>query len=1092
MFDDELNSLELSEDEEETFADLPLDWDELFSAGAPVGDAPRSIPDALILSLSNRGRVDLAYIEEMTGEGHEAVLKALKGSIFQNPDSFGGDDYLGWETAEEYLSGNLRYKLKSAKEANKVYPGRFNPNVNAIKKVLPEAVTSENIYVTLGSPWVPVEIIDEFIAHILNISGKRTSYTLHNESTGTWEIRGKNTLAWKYKIASVSTYGTRQMEAMEILERTLNMKSVSVTMEVDAPGTATGKKRVLCQSETVLAIEKQQQMINEFRSWVWTDDKRRRKLETIFENKYSCVRRRIFDGSFLRFPGMAEDIELFPYQKDAVARILFSANTLLAHDVGSGKTYVMIAAGMELRRMGLSQKNLYVVPNNLVIQWRKFFEKMYPSSSVFCVEAKNFTPAKREETLATVRDGEFDAVIMAYSCFERIPLSADWRVRDLEEAKHELDQITSLGKRISAELQRKKAALAQEIAELLATIQRGEEKRICFDELGITRLFVDEAHNYKNVPVETKTDKVLGISAGGSKKCRDMMDKVHFVQKENNGGGVVMATGTPITNSLTDAFIMQKYLQSGELAMLDLQSFDSWIGMFAERVTEFEVDVDTNSYRLATRFSRFHNLPELTALFASIADFHRVDECVDLPTFRGYTDTLIPRTASFSKYLKEISRRAEAVRHGEISRREDNMLKITTDGRKAALDLRLVDELSGFSSESKVSACAENVYNVYCATRADRCTQLIFCDTSTPKADFNIYDEMKELLIRKQIPECEIAFVHDATSETQRDKLFAKVRSGEVRVLIGSTFKLGMGVNVQERLVAVHHLDLPWRPADMTQREGRILRQGNRNSRVFIYRYVTEGSFDAYSWQLLETKQRFITELLAGSLTDRSGPDVESTVLNYAEIKALAIGNPLVKERVETANELERCLALYRKAIENRVRLEQEYIELPGKIEHQAELVKLCRADVKWYESCPKPELEAEERRAQRDSLAEALRNHAQDPSESRTAMEYRGFSIILPAFMPKYKPYLWLERSGKYFVDLGESEMGALVRVDNFLDKLGEHYRTMSEELKTMRQSLTALEAELARGENHTDRIEALKERLQRIDKELGVNMNE
>lgn len=1073
-------------DYELSSVDLPLDWDELFSADAPVGDTARTIPDALILSLTNKGRVDIRYIEELTGESYEAVTKALKGSIFQNPDRWGEDDYCGWETAEEYLSGNLRKKLKSAKDASKLYTNRFNSNIQAIKKVLPPSVTSENIYVTLGSPWVPVEIIDEFINHLFKIKGKKGEYTLHNEVTGTWEIKNKRYFD-RYMIASVSTYGTRQMPAMDILENTLNMKSVSVMREVYSPDTKTGKRRVLCQSETVLVLEKQQILINEFKSWVWTDDKRRRKLETIFENKYSCVRRRIFDGSFLHFPGMADGVGLFPYQKDAVARILFSANTLLAHDVGSGKSYVMIAAGMELRRMGLSKKNLYVVPNNLVIQWRSFFEKIYPDARVFCVEAKNFTPAKRETTLATVRDEEFDAVIMAYSCFDRIPLSSDWRIRDLEEAKLELSKIAELGTKISAELRRKKEALAAQIAELMATVDEDDES-ICFDELGVTRLFVDEAHNYKNVPIETKTDKVLGISAGGSKKCRDMMDKVHFVQKENDGGGVIMATGTPITNSLTDAFVMQKYLQSGELAMLDLQNFDSWIGMFAERVTEFEVDVDTNSYRLATRFSRFHNLPELTALLASIADFHRVDECVDLPTFKGYTDTLVPRTTSFAEYLKNISRRAEAVRHGSVDRRTDNMLKITTDGRKAALDLRLVDSLAAFDHQSKVRACAENVYNVYIATSADRCSQLIFCDTSTPKAEFNIYDEMKRLLLQMGIPESELAFVHDASTESQRAKLFAKVRSGEVRVLIGSTFKLGMGVNVQERLVAVHHLDLPWRPADMTQRQGRILRQGNRNKRVFIYRYVTEGSFDAYSWQLLETKERFITELLAGSLTDRSGPDVDSTVLNYAEIKALAIGNPLVKERVETANELERCLALYRKAIENRVRLEQEQIELPGKIEHQAEQVKLCRLDLKWYQTSV-ADTDGEKRRAIRDELTEAIRAHTADPSESRTVMEYRGFSVILPAYMSADRPYIWLERSGKYYVELGESGFGALVRIDNFLEKLDEHYKKMNDELKNMRENLNAIGEELARGDDHADRIEHLKSKLQRIDKELGVN---
>lgn len=429
---------------------------------------------------------------------------------------------------------------------------------------------------------------------------------------------------------------------------------------------------------------------------------------------------------------------------------------------------------------------------------------------------------------------------------------------------------------------------------------------VYFDDLGITRLFVDEAHNFKNVPIETKTDKVLGISASGSKKCQDMMDKVRMVQKKNDGAGIVFATGTPITNSITDAFIMQQYLQSGELALLDLQSFDAWIGMFAERKTEFEIDVDMSSYRLATRFSKFHNLPELTSLLSSIADFHQVDTSTNIPQIDGYTDASVSKTNEFADYLKGISQRAEDVRKGYVSRKDDNMLKITTDGRKVALDLRLVDPSAMFTYQSKVARCVENVADIYFRTMAKKSAQIIFCDTSTPKTGFNIYDEVKDMLQSKGIPTEKIAFIHDAQTETQRSTVFAKVRNGDIRILLGSTFKLGLGVNIQDKLIALHHIDVPWRPADMTQREGRILRRGNANSKVRIFRYITEGSFDAYSWQLLETKQRFITGLLSGSLTERSGKDIEDTVLDYAEVKALAVGNPLVKERVETANELSR------------------------------------------------------------------------------------------------------------------------------------------------------------------------------------------
>ncbi len=1074
-----------------TFTDLSLDWDEAFGGAASEVSHTDSISDALILSLSNLGRVDIEYIISVTGEDYNTVISALKGSIYQNPETWGEDIYKGWETAEEYLSGNLRRKIRSARNANSKYPGRFSENIIAIRKFIPEMVDSRDIYVTLGSPWVPTDVIEEFIAHILKMNIKKRANVMHDEYTSSWEISEKSAFAYMYSVAARNTFGTPRMDALEILEKTLNMKTVAIYDEVDSHITRSGKKRVINQAETLLALEKQQKMISEFKSWVWKDSKRRELLEYIFENKYSSVRRRIFDGSFLKFPGLSEKIELYPYQKNAIARILFSPNTLLAHEVGSGKTYVMIVAGMELKRMGLSKKNLYVVPNNIVMQWRAFFEAMYPKSKVFTVEAKNFTPEKRSATLKAVRDGDFDAIIMAYSCFDRIPLSKDFLIDELKDAKDEIKAIEENSKHQTSGLKRKKEQLNREMMELYAKIEKSDDV-IYFDELGITRLFVDEAHNYKNVPIETKTDRVLGISAGGSQKCSDMLDKVHYIQKTNNGGGVVMATGTPITNSLTDAFVMQKYLQSGELAMLDLQTFDSWIGMFAERVTEFEVDVDTSSYRLATRFSKFHNLPELTSMFASIADFHQVGESVYLPAFDGYSDNLIPKTKEFSEYLAGISERAENVRSGRVRRKDDNMLKITTDGRKAALDLRLVDDKSIYVSNSKIAKCVDNVHEIYMKTKNARSAQLVFCDTSTPKEGFNVYDELKYNLILRGVPESEIAYVHDANTEAQREKLFKKVREGDIRILIGSTFKLGMGVNVQNKLVAIHHLDIPWRPADMTQREGRILRQGNENEKVYIYRYITEGSFDAYSWQLLETKQRFISELLAGSLTARSGSDVDSVVLNYAEVKALAIGNPLVKERVETANELTRLSALHRRAIETHIKLEEALLEMPAKIERQEGIVTRCRADVRWYLS-NRREYSKEERRDLRERLAEAIKRHAEEPVSEVVAMNYQGFDVVLPINMSAERPYIWLKRESKYFIELGgESGLGAIIRIDNFLDRIVEHLQKISKELNGLKDKETALREELLKKDDYAERIEALREKIEKLDRKLGVTKDE
>lgn len=994
--------------------DLPLDWENAFiDDERALGVHADSIPDGLVHSLTALGRVDIEYIAQITGEDCKTVVTTLKGSIYQNPDKWEECFYKGWETVEEYLSGNLMRKWKVAEEASRRYDGYFDENLRAIERVLPPSVATKDIYVTLGSPWVPVDMIDDFITYILgrHEPGVRTQ---HDEVTGTWEITNKSCVSHYVRVTT--TYGTPKIGALHILEKTLNMKAVAVTDEVFCPTNKSGKKRVINQDETVLALEKQKKMIDCFQKWVWEDQVRSERLQKIFEDNFSSVRRRIFDGSFLTFPTMAEGITLYPYQKNAVARILFSPNTLLAHDVGAGKTYVMIAAAMELRRMGLSKKNLFVVPNNIVGQWKETFEMLYSSAKLLVVEPKDFTPTKRERALEAIRDGDWDGIIMAYSSFEQIPLSKAYYRQELEEKLRTINEIASQSGKATSRLTKKQQKLKEALAELELALDDTYDT-VYFDELGITRLFVDEAHNFKNLPIETKIDKVLGISKSGSEKCQDMLDKVHLVQRQNDGGGVVMATGTPITNSITDIFAMQLYLQSGELALLDLQNFDSWVGMFAERRTEFEIDVDTSSYRLATRFSKFHNLPELTAMVSSIADFHAVDGD-GLPAFEGYTDALIGKTSEFADYLSDISKRAEDVRHSVVPRTEDNMLMITTDGRKAALDLRLVDQKASFTYQSKVARCAEQVVDIYMKTHSERSTQIIFCDSSTPKAGFNLYDELTRLLVGYDMDASKIAYIHDADSKKKRAKLFAAMRAGEIRVLIGSTFKLGLGVNVQDKLIAIHHLDVPWRPADMTQREGRILRQGNQNSRVYIYRYITEGSFDAYSWQLLETKQRFITELLSGSLTDRSGSDVDDTVLDYAEVKALAVGNPLVKERVETANELSRFLTLQHKTVEHRLHLESTLAKLPAQIEAQRSTIEKCRADMAFYNSTRRiyskqeEKAIAETRRNLRTVLHDAVRANVLSPRE-RKLFDYEGFSIILPANMDEKTPYVWLSREG-------------------------------------------------------------------------------
>lgn len=1091
---EELERLENERIEEITSMDLPTDFENLWMLDERAqGVHAESIDNGLILSLSNLGRVDIEYISSITGQEYKTVISALRGSIYQNPELWDECFYKGWQTSDEYLSGNLISKLRIAREANERYRGYFSDNVSALENALPPSIAVEDIYISLGSPWVPTDIIDDFITHLLGEAIKNLSQTAsatkHDEETGIWEIPNKSRYTHsRYAGRSSHTYGTNRIEALYIIEKTLNQRTIAIYDEVESPRDKRKKVKILNQEQTLLAIEKQRIIIEDFKEWVWLDAKRKARLQAKYEERYSSNRVRHFDGSFLTFPNLNPEVSLYPYQKNAVARILFTPNTLLAHDVGSGKTYIMIAGGMELRRTGISKKNLYVVPNNLVGQWRDIFLHMYKDAKLLTIEPKSFTPQKRYEVLRKIRDEDYDGIIIAYSSFELIPMSFEHRARVVEDEIAVYNRASS--KLHSDKFAKQREKLQKKLFE--AHIGRREENDIFFDELGINTIFLDEAHNYKNVPVNTQIDRVLGISSGGSTKCQDMLEKIHHVQKTNGGRGAVLATGTPITNSVTDAYVMQRYLQSGDLKMLGLSSFDGWIGMFAEKHTEFEIDIDTGSYRLATRFSRFHNLPELTALFASVADFHIVDKSIGVPDFKGYTDTITDRSHDFNEYLKVISQRAEDVRSKKVKRNVDNLLLITTDGRKAALDMRLIDRGLSVGIGSKVYKCADNVYNIYEKTEAIKGTQLVFCDYSTPKDGFNLYDELKLLLVARGIPENEIEYIHNAKSESARERLFKAVREGQIRVLIGSTFKLGLGVNVQDKLIAVHHLDVPWRPADMTQREGRILRQGNTNSEVFIYRYITEGSFDAYSWQLLETKQRFISSLLSGHLSERDGSDVSDIVLNYAEIKAIAIGNPLVKKRVEASNELDRLIILKRERIKLHESLMQEQISLPTKIKIQEDVLFRAYDDLAFLHDemggdSENKEIVAEERRNFRDTLEEGIREN-ELLTDERELCSYRGFKVILPAGMRSDEPFIWLERSHRYYVELGESKLGYLIRIDNFLDSFTKHLYKIKNGLEALKSRQEHIENTLNEPDLYSDKIEELKNKIEEIDKKLGV----
>ena len=1071
--------------QEATCMDLPLDWENVYDEiTVAEGLKTNSVPDALIGCLNRLGYVDIEFIASATNRTYKEVIQCLKGTIYQNPEKWGACFYKGWETADEYLSGNLIEKWNVAKRANIEYAGYFQDNLHAIERVLPPSVQFDDIYITLGTPWLPTDVVEDFIKYILDFkwTGKML---VHDESIGTWEYTDRASINWQANhLRNVVKFGTSRISAIHIIERMLNMQTIKVMDEVSTPFTKSGKKRVLNEKETMLAESKAELIRVEFKQWLALDKARKERLQEIYETRFGCIRKRTYDGSFLTFPNINPDIVLYPHQKNAVARILFSPNVLLAHEVGAGKTYVMVAAGMELRRLGISKRNLYVVPNNIVLQWEEAFHTLYPSAKLLTITPTKFSAAKRQSVLKAIRDKDYDAIIIPYSSFSMIPMS---KASEEERIRNEIEEITQLQKKskTTKRLDQKLEKLRERLFQLTMEDKDAEDE-LFFDSLGITTMFVDEAHNFKNLPLDSQTDNVLGISKTGSPKCQDMLDKVLYIQRTNGGRGIVFATGTPITNSISDVYVMQRYLQGGTLAVMDLSSFDAWIGNFAELTTNFEVDVDTNNYRMARRFSKFHNLPELTAILSMVSDFYMGELEEQLPFFDEYTDCRIQKNGDLKNYLKEISKRADDVRKGKVPRSQDNMLKITTDGRKAALDVRLAMDKAQFSYQSKVYSCAENVWNVYCAYNALGSTQLVFCDTSTPKDSLNMYDELKRLLIAFGMPDKEIAYIHEATTDKAREAIFERMRTGKLRVLIGSTWKLGLGVNVQKRLIALHHLDVPWRPADMVQREGRIIRQGNDNKQVYIYRYITDGSFDAYSWQLLETKQRFIADLLSGSLTQRCGNDVGDTVLNYAEIKALAIGNPLVKERVERANELSRLVVLQRRAEETRIRLQTEYNGIPERIQAAKERLGVCLED-KEHVDLQTPSTDKEWRKEFGEKIICVINNNAFETQETEIG-EYLGFKILAPLGMRMDKPYIILERAGRYEIEVKESALGVMIRMDNFVRNFDLEVMRREEIVEKLKARREDLKEELSKRENYSDGIAELVEKIRNLDKKLGV----
>ncbi len=889
---------------------------------------------------------------------------------------------------------------------------------------VPHVIPYTDIEVSLGVPWIHKEIIADFIGHIAGEKKSFDSFVHYEPVTGNWHIRLKN----DYRNTHVTvTYGLERYNALYIIEATLNLREIKLFDNGNQYN----------ERDTLAALEKQRLIQKEFKRWIWLDEDRRWQVEEEYNRMFANYQAEPCDGSGLQFPAMSSQYHLFDYQKNAVQKILTTPNTLLAFDVGAGKTFIMIAAAMKLRQEGISRKNLFVVPNHIVGQWEKIFTDLYPDAKVLAIEPKSYKPQLRQKVLSQIRDGDYDGIIMAYSCFEMIPISQtavfNNMNRQLERLNDALKNLRiSNGNRPA--LEREKKYIRTLTQDFLASMNQPQSEDITFDDLEVNTLFVDEAHNYKNIPIRTKLKNLNGINTKGSAKCLDLLHKVRQVQATNDGRGVVFATGTPLCNSIADAYVMQLYLQFEELEQRHLDVFDNWVKTFALPEQLCEIDVDTSKFRMVRRFSKFFNLPELSRMFSQVAVFYAVNAAQDLPEFQGYTDVVIEKYPELTQYMEDLCVRTDAIRKKMVNRKEDNMLKVSIDGRKAALHLSLVGKEQPQGESSKVYRCVENVMEL--SQKHPHSTQLIFCDYSTPKGDdFSVYNEIREQLIAKGIPQKEIAFIHHYQTESRKLELFRKFNAGEMRVLIGSTFKLGIGANVQGKLKAIHHLDVPWRPADMVQREGRILRRGNENQEVHIYRYITQGSFDSYSWQILETKQRFITQFLAGSTYQRSVVDLENNVLTYAQVKALALSQPLMKQLAEKENEMKTLRILCGKEKETQSELEQELNEIDEKI---------TKARWRWLTS---ERAVGHLAKYDRNTFIKTYQNikelFTQEvifSSSPSSLPKILGFGLEVPAIQDEKKPYIFLCFVGeKYLVPMGDTPAGNARRIVNALQSFGK-----------------------------------------------------
>ena len=1052
--------------------------------------------DALIVSLSEKARVDITFMQKLCNMDMDKMLKDLEGEIFNVPE-YGEPNQ--WVTADEYLSGNVREKLKIAEHFAET-DERFNVNVKYLKEVQPKDLSASEISVRLGSTWIPPEDIKVFIEHLLNPSNYACqNINVHyNEATSEWWIEGKN--YDKYNIKATNTYGTGRANAYKIIEDSLNLKDTRI---YDYYEDENGKRVAeLNKKETAIAQAKQEQIKLAFEEWIWKDPERRERLTKFYNERFNSIRPREYDGSHISFDGMNPEITLRKHQVNAIARILYGGNTLLAHEVGAGKTFEMVAAAMESKRLGLCNKSLFVVPNHIVEQFGQEFLQLYPSANVLVTTKKDFETANRKKFCSRIATGDYDAIIISHSQFEKIPMSVERQVTIIQKQIEDItlgiqDLKNNNGERFSIkQMEKTKKSLETRLAKLNDTSRKDDV--VTFEELGVDRIFVDEAHYYKNLFLYTKMRNVGGIAQTEAQKSSDLFMKCRYLDELTGGKGVIFATGTPISNSMVELYTMQRYLQYGELEKRHLQQFDAWASTFGETVTAIELSPEGTGYRAKTRFAKFFNLPELMALFKEVADI-QTSEMLNLPVPKAnYHNVVIEPSEIQKELVKDLSERAEKIRNRMVDSSVDNMLKITNDGRKLALDQRLTNDMLEDFEHSKVATCADNIYSIWDKTSEDKSAQLVFCDLSTPHNDgkFNVYDDLKTKLIDRGIPEEEIAFIHDANTDARKQELFNKVRRGQVRVLIGSTQKMGAGTNCQDRLIALHDLDCPWRPSDLIQRSGRIIRQGNKNPEVDIYRYVTEGTFDAYLYQLVENKQRFISQIMTSKTPVRFAEDIDETALSYAEIKALAAGNPDIIEKTELDTQVAKLKLLKQNYLSEKYALEDKVIKYyPNEIKRLENRIEDMKEDIEVFNNNNTPDnsfgkmnikgTDFTERKEAGEKIIEICKSMTNP--EPLEIGEYKGFKIILSFDTMDRKFYASMKNNLSYKTELGSDPSGNITRIDNVLNGIETRLSSIENNLEDTKKNYESAKKEI---EKPFPQEEELKTKSKRLD-ELNIKLN-